>query len=56
MEFKYLCTECPIYKICELPCRFMEVSNCDTYDFAVQKIKSASAQDRYDFYKRMASI
>ena len=39
MEFKSLCQQCPIQKMCTLPCKIFEVDKCDTYDYAVaQKI------------------
>jgi hypothetical protein len=42
MEFKSLCQQCPIQKMCTLPCKIFEVDNCDTYDYAVAKIKESS--------------
>ena len=42
MEFKSLCQQCPIQKMCTLPCKIFEVDKCDTYDYAVAKIKESS--------------
>jgi hypothetical protein len=40
MPFKSLCQKCPIQKMCTLPCKIFEVDKCDTYDYAVAKLKS----------------
>ena len=42
MPFESLCQKCPIKKMCTLPCKIFEVDKCDTYDYAVAKIKASS--------------
>jgi hypothetical protein len=40
MPFESLCQKCPIQKMCTLPCKIFEVDKCDTYDYAVVKLRN----------------